>query len=121
PYSQQEAVPLLQGADILLHTKYNDPCPCLVLEAMACGLPVVYSGTGGLPELVGEEGGVGVPGPLDWDEEHPPDSQKLAEAVLQTVSSLEYYQEAARQRVVDHFDTRIWLQRHHYVFTAILH
>ena len=30
-------------ADMLLHTKYNDPCPTVVLEAMASGLPVVHS------------------------------------------------------------------------------
>lgn len=120
PYTQHEAVSLLQGADILLHTKYNDPCPRLVLEAMSCGLPVVYSATGGVPELVGDEAGVGVPGPLDWQKDHPPDSRKLAEAVLQVVSSLEYYQEAARQRGGDNFDTRRWLQRHRSVFTSIL-
>ncbi len=56
-YTQEQAPVLLNSCSILLHTKYNDPCPRLVVEAMACGLPIVYSATGGVPELVGEEGG----------------------------------------------------------------
>ncbi|MCI5164905.1 MAG: glycosyltransferase [Candidatus Electrothrix sp. GM3_4] len=120
PYTQQEAVPLLQNASILLHTKYNDPCPRLVLEAMACGLPVVYSGTGGLPELVGDQGGVGVRGPLDWQKDHPPASDALAKAVLQAISSLPDYAEAARQRAVRFFDKEKWIERHRDVFTACI-
>ena len=39
PYTQAEAPALMRRADLLLHTKYNDPCPTVVLEAMASGLP----------------------------------------------------------------------------------
>src|SRR5207244_1801580 len=39
PYTQADAPELMRMADVLLHTKYNDPCPTVVLEAMACGVP----------------------------------------------------------------------------------
>ena len=40
------------AADILLYPSIADNCPLVVLEAMACGLPVVSFETGGIPELV---------------------------------------------------------------------
>ena len=40
------------SADMLLYPSIADNCPLVVLEAMACGLPVVAFNTGGIPELV---------------------------------------------------------------------
>jgi glycosyltransferase involved in cell wall biosynthesis len=40
------------SADTLLYPSIADNCPLVVLEAMACGLPVVSFNTGGIPELV---------------------------------------------------------------------
>lgn len=42
----------LQRADALLHTSLSEGLPNVVLEAMACGLPVVATNTGGTPEAV---------------------------------------------------------------------
>jgi len=119
-YSQTEAPALLRRADILLHTKYNDPCPRLVLEAMACGLPVVYSATGGMPELVGEDAGVGVPGPLDWEQDHPPAPDLLSEGVRRVLSDYSRYSRGARERAVSRFDVVPWLDRHRIVFEMLL-
>jgi len=120
PYSQLVAPALFQQADILIHTKYNDPCPRLVVEGMACGLPVVYSATGGVPELVGNEAGRGVPGPLDWEQDHPPDPAALAEQVVLVMSDLSEYSRAARNRAVNHFDVQPWLKRHGEIFARVL-
>ncbi len=40
------------AADILLYPSVADNCPLVVLEAMACGLPIVSFETGGIPELI---------------------------------------------------------------------
>ena len=119
-YSQEAAPNLFQNHHILLHTKYNDPCPRLVIEAMACGLPVVYSASGGMPELVGEEGGVGCETPCDYERDHPPDPAALAEAVTKVAADLPRFAQQARLRAVQHFDVRPWLDRHEEIFSRLL-
>jgi glycosyltransferase involved in cell wall biosynthesis len=116
-YTQAEAPERLRRGDVLLHPKVNDPCPTAVLEAMACGLPVVYSATGGTPELVGEAG-IGIPGPLDWERDHPPDPTALAEAVLAVHERLDELSAAARARA-ESFDVRKWLGRHTELFQRL--
>jgi glycosyltransferase involved in cell wall biosynthesis len=119
-YTQREAPALLTRAHVLLHTKVNDPCPSIVIEAMACGVPVAYSASGGVPELVGEDGGVGVPTPLDWERDVPPPPGELAAAVLAVTERLDDYRAGARRRAVERFDLRPWLERHRRVFEALV-
>lgn len=119
-YTQEQAPALLNSCTILLHTKYNDPCPRLVVEAMACGLPIVYSATGGVPELVGSAGGVGVAGSLDWEKDHPPQPSLLAKAVLEVIENLEMYSQGARKRAANNFDAIEWLRKHRQVFMELL-
>jgi glycosyltransferase involved in cell wall biosynthesis len=114
------AVRLLHQGHLLLHTKYNDPCPRLVVEALSCGLPVIYSATGGVPELVGDKAGIGVPGPLDWEMDHPPAPKDLAEAVLAVAVRRSEFAGEARRRAVMHFDVRTWLDRHQQIFQKLL-
>lgn len=120
PYTQKEAPAIFRKAHVLLHTKYNDPCPGSVIEAMACGLPVVYSESGGVPELVGKDSGIGIPAELSWEQDLPPQPEALAEAVLQVAEQRTAFAEAARQRAVEHFDLCSWLQRHREVFEELL-
>ena len=83
PYNQKQAPFIYRAADIYVTTKYLDPCPNAVLEAMACGLPVLYSASGGTPELVGETAGIGLPVPEDWNNIHVPSSQDISSGMIE--------------------------------------
>lgn len=119
PYTQEVAVSLYHSADMLVHAKYNDPCPRVVVEAMSCGLPVVYSATGGTPELVGDDAGVGILAPLDWERDHPPTAPELAGAIVRITENYLAFSAAARRRAVTRFDLRPWIARHREVFEAL--
>jgi glycosyltransferase involved in cell wall biosynthesis len=118
-HSQRDAPAVYRRAHVLLHTKYNDPSPGVVTEALASGLPVVYSRSGGVPELVGDAG-VGVPAELCWERDIPPDAEAMAEAVLDVAKRLPEFSRAARQRAVERFDIDPWLDRHAAVFGGLL-
>ncbi len=119
-YAQRDAPRLVQRAHLLLHTKVNDPCPTLVLEAMACGLPVVYPASGGTVELVDTDAGVGVAHDADWARDTPPSAEALAEAVGRVVGDLDRYRDGARRRAVEHFALGPWLDRHAALFAALV-
>jgi UDP-glucose:(heptosyl)LPS alpha-1,3-glucosyltransferase len=57
---QHDVVPYYAAADIYVHPTFYDPCSLVVLEAMACGLPVVTSRFNGASELIcgGREGAI---------------------------------------------------------------
>ena len=119
PYSQRDAPQLFRRAHLLLHTKVNDPCPNVVLEAMATGLPVVYPRSGGVPELVGDEAGAGVPHPDGYERDEPPTPEALAAAVTHVLANLQPYAVAARKRAVERFALGPWLDRHAELFERL--
>jgi glycosyltransferase involved in cell wall biosynthesis len=119
-YDQRDAPAVMRRAHLLLHTKLQDPCPTLVLEAMACGLPVVYAASGGTVELVGDVAGVGVPHIATWEREVPPAPEELAEAVDRVLACLPAYAAAARARAVERFALPAWLDRHAALFAELV-
>jgi glycosyltransferase involved in cell wall biosynthesis len=118
-YAQRDAPDLYRRAHLLLHTTVNDSCPSVVLEAMACGLPVVHPASGGTVELVGDEAGIGVPHPESWDRVQPPEPEALADGVERVLADLPRYAKTARRRAVDRFALDPWLDRHARLFDAL--
>jgi glycosyltransferase involved in cell wall biosynthesis len=50
PYEKK--IELLRSADIFVYPSYHEGMPMAVMEAMACGLPIIATQVGGLPDLV---------------------------------------------------------------------
>jgi glycosyltransferase involved in cell wall biosynthesis len=119
-YTQAEAPEIFRSADVLIHTRYDDLCPNVVIEAMSCGLPIVYSSTGGTPELVGDEAGIGVETGHRWDEECFADPEQWADALEQVASDPARFAEAARRRALERFDLAPWVARHAGIFDQVL-
>jgi len=118
-YSQTDAPALYSQAHVLLHTKYADPSPGLVLEAMALGMPVVHLDNGGVPELVGDAG-IGVHVEHDWDKINLPTPRAMANAVIQVFEHREEFSQKARQRAVDLFSLEKFIARHKEIFEKVL-
>lgn len=118
-YAQTDAPALYSRAQLLLHTKYADPSPGLVGEALSCGLPVVHLDNGGLPELVGDAG-IGVHVEHDWNKINLPDPQAMADAVLRVYAHREEFSKRARQRAEDLFSLEKFVANHKEIFEKIL-
>ena len=56
PLDSRRLGELLREQDVFVAPSVNDPASNAVLEALACGLPVLYARSGGHPELVGDAG-----------------------------------------------------------------
>lgn len=89
---------LMRSSHLLFSAEINPPCPNSVIEALACGLPVVGFDTGSLHELVGEQAGWLVPyGGDPWKLESP-DVMALSKAAIMILQNQEHFRKAARTR-----------------------
>lgn len=100
---------IVQQADILVHPRLGDGCPNTVIEAMACGLPVVCGSWGGQAELVGSGGLVVPTQKWSYGKEY---IDALADGVEQILGALDQYRIAARTRAISCFDIRQTAQRY---------
>ena len=120
PYAQEAAPELFAGADAFVMTTHNDACPSSVIEAMACGLPVVYAASGGVPELVGGAAGVALETGESWEQALMPEAAAIAGGMLRVAAEHQTMSTAARRRAVERFDIGPWIARHREVFGRLL-
>jgi glycosyltransferase involved in cell wall biosynthesis len=95
----REQIPwMMRSSHLLFSAEVNPPCPNSVIEALACGLPVVGFYTGSLPELVQEDAGRLVPYGADQWKLQPPDIPMLAEVATEVLQNQSQFRKAARER-----------------------
>lgn len=96
---QEPVEEILSIADIFMMPSGSETFGLAALEAMACGVPVIASNIGGLPELVvdGETGFLCPLGDIDA-------FTQATKVLLDDESTLERMSEAARRRAAEHFD-----------------
>ena len=133
PY-QKEARALAQfyqAADLSLHPALADNFPVTVLEALACGVPVVATAVGGVPEQVKSARVTGeVAGPESFSAEAatgvltaPGDPESMAEAIttiLQEAGLRMRLGQNAGRDAVERFDAERQVERYLEWYQAIL-
>jgi glycosyltransferase involved in cell wall biosynthesis len=119
PFRQESAPAIYRAAHILLHPKYKDPCPTVPIEAMACGVPVIGSASGGMPELVSNGAGDLLAVPESWEKNYWPDPAAMADAVERIMQSWPQYSSAARANAEAHFSKEQWVAKHRQVFEKL--
>jgi glycosyltransferase involved in cell wall biosynthesis len=99
-------VELYRQADVFCLPTRGDSNPWVILEAMACGTPVVSTAVGAIPELLGNgEAGVIVP---------PGDLRALRDGLgglLRDAPRRRQMGAAARRRTEEHYDARVQTRR----------
>jgi len=95
----REEIPFLErSSHLLFSAEVNPPCPNSVIEALACGLPVIGFDTGSLSEIVqGEAGRLVSYGADQWKLEQP-DIPALADAAEEVLRDNERFRKPARER-----------------------
>ena len=95
----REQIPwMMRSSHLLFSAEVNPPCPNSVIEALACGLPVVGFYTGSLPELVQGDAGRLVPYGADQWKLQEPDIPMLAEVATEVLQNQSQFRKAARER-----------------------
>jgi glycosyltransferase involved in cell wall biosynthesis len=99
----RDDVPSAMQNSIYLSLDVNPACPNTVIEALACGSPVIGFDTGALKELVQEDCGVIVPYGSDPWKLQMPDVQALKNAIQVVLNNYEKYSKNARLFAEQHY------------------
>ncbi|CAG0996642.1 hypothetical protein ANAEL_02635 [Anaerolineales bacterium] len=94
---------LARSSHLMYCAEVNPPCPNSVIEALACGLPVIGFDSGSLKELVTDDAGCVVPyGANPWKLETP-DISTLSASAGKILEQQNQFRAAARQRAESEF------------------
>lgn len=97
--TEKEVADELQKSDFLLLFSNYENLPCVIIEAFACGKPVLATAVGGIAEIVNEERGILI---------QPKDEKALVEQLNKMLDHVEEYDsEKIRKYAEAHFTPEI--------------
>jgi L-malate glycosyltransferase len=112
---QTELVPILSSSDLMLMPSQSESFGLAGLEAMACGVPLISSSVGGLPELQvhGQTGYIAEIG----------DIQRMARYAVELLTNdtkMTLFRNACRTRAVEQFDVKRIVTEYESYYTECL-
>lgn len=112
---QDALTEILNASDLFLMPSQSESFGLSALEAMACGIPVVSSSVGGLPELVihNETGFIAEIGDIDR-------MAKYAVELLTNEKKYKTFSKNSRDRAVKHFDKNLIVPKYIEYYEKIL-
>jgi glycosyltransferase involved in cell wall biosynthesis len=118
--SSQRIAYLDRSAHLLFSAELHPACPNAVIEALACGLPVVGFDTGALAEIVIPSAGRVVPYGADPWRLHPPQVEPLVTASREILAHWETFSRGARQRAEAAFGLEMMTAHYLEAFQTLL-
>jgi glycosyltransferase involved in cell wall biosynthesis len=110
---KREEIPaLMRSAHLLFSADIHPACPNSVIEALACGLPVVSFDTGSLAELVTPDCGAIAPYGSDSWKLQPPLVENLVSGAEAVLKGWPRFSAAARQRAVSAFGLKAMTEKY---------
>lgn len=92
-----------RSAHLLFSADLNAACPNSVIEALACGLPVIAYSTGSLPEILQNDAGRTAPYGTNYWELEPPEIGLLVDGAMEILNDLPHFQQQARKQAENMF------------------
>ena len=114
--NNETLVNLYNAADVFVHPSLDENLPNTIMEALACGLPVVAFQTGGIPEMIThKENGYLVP---------PENESELAKGIEYMIDNdndtIQNLRINARNKVETNYDPQIIAKQYEKLYSSIL-
>ena len=118
-YKQEQANLIYNSADIYFYFVHQSNCPNSVLEAMACGLPILTTNTGGVPELVTNNTGICLKTEESWERPFTPDVSDALNGVKNIINNYSDYSNNCIIKIAKDHNINNWIKKHEEIFNKL--